>query len=414
MPDSLNPWPTHKGIMATPVHHLLRLTLALILLLSITAESSWAGQVQSSGITVTGSDVTIIATDPYSSDATCLLSQEPALIIGDNEEDENHWFTSFRGMGRLSDGSVVAVDRGTAEVRVFDDTGQFIRSMGRRGNGPGEFGDAFILWVTGGDTLWVGDTRPWRYNVFTAQGDFVRQVRLDPEYLNPSRGGGVLDNGYSVNAWEKSEHVRDFSSPDSLIVEFHDPNGKLVTVLDRIPNGTMGSIKNGPPNFVMGHLFEARAEIDALGSTIVLAHGDTPELKVLDQALNLRMIMRWDEPARKVTGSDIRAWRGELTESRGELDEYDEALMSRDRPVADEFPVMSSVRIGRDGRIWVRRYDRPREDLGWFAFSPDGEFVCHMAPMPGAVWEFGADYVLLLHRSESGPDTVRMYRLVAP
>ena len=69
---------------------------------------------------------------------------------------------------------------------------------------------------------------------------------------------------------------------------------------------------------------------------------------------------------------------------------------------------------GRDGRVWVRQYDRPREDRAWLGFSPAGDFLCHLAPLPGGVTEFGAGHVLLQGESEMGIPTVRLYRLDVP
>ena len=365
------------------------------------------------------SDVKIVTSDPARSNATCTFSEEPALTIGASDKDVSHMFTTIRGMGRLSTGSVVAVDRTSAEVRIFDDAGQHLRTMGEPGEAPGEFLNPFILWVTPGDTLWVGDYRPWRYSVFTAQGEFVRRVNLDPPYVNPSRAGGVLDNGYTVNAREEWIRSPDFAAPDTMVVEVHDPGGRLVGSLARIPHGTLGKVSEASDNFWLSPLFEAVAEVDAVGSTIVLAHGSKPEILVLDDAFKLRSIIRWTEPERKVTYGDVRAWRRDYTERYTRSifsgwDRNDDAMISPDRPVADVFPAMSSVRIGRDGRIWIRRYDRPGEDRGWLAFSADGEFICHMAKLPGGVWEFGADYVLVLHEAERGPETVQLYNLEVP
>ena len=70
--------------------------------------------------------------------------------------------------------------------------------------------------------------------------------------------------------------------------------------------------------------------------------------------------------------------------------------------------------IGRDGRIWIRQYYRPREDRGWLAFDSDGEFVCHMAPPPAPVEEFGEDYVLLVGVPEFGAETVQLHSLSQP
>ena len=366
-------------------------------------------------VAIDSSDVKIVTSDPMNSDATCTISEDPILVIGNDEEDESHFFTTVRGMGRLSDGSVAVVDRRAAEVRIFDAAGRHLRSMGESGEAPGEFLDPFILWVAAGDTLWVGDARPWRYNVFTARGEFVRRVSLTPVYPNPARGGGVLDNGYTVNTRRLWPTITDFTVPDTLIVEVHDPGGELVGSLARIPNRADGRVKESPPTFMMSPLFHSFAEIDALGSTIVLAHGSKPEVRVLDNALNLRTIIRWREPDREVTSADVRTWREEYRQRRtSRWRESDDANVSTDRPVADLFPVMSNIRVGRDGRIWIRRFDRPREDLGWLVFGADGEFNCHMAQLPGDPWEFGADYVLLLHEPDLGVETVRMHRLTGP
>jgi hypothetical protein len=239
---------------------------------------------------------------------------------------------------------------------------------------------------------------------------------LDPVYSNTSRAGGVLENGYTVNT-RRGATVRtpDFDVPDTMIVEIHEPDGKLVGNLVRIPHFTYGQVSEAP-GVGFYPLFEAGAEVDALGSTIVLAHGSKPEVQVLDDESNLQMIIRWSEPNREVTRADIRAWREDYRELRSssDWDQYDDAITSPERPVADIFPAMSSVKVGRDGRIWVRQYDRPREDGRWLAFGADGKFFCHMAQPPGDVWEFGADYVLLLHESEFGVETVRMHRLASP
>ena len=369
-------------------------------------------------ISIDNAGVQIVNSDPTSSDATCTISEEPVLVIGEEEEDERHWFSYIRGMGRLSDGSVAAVDRATAEIRIYDEAGRHLRSMGRHGEGPGEFNDPYMLWITAGDTLWVGDNSPWRYNLFTAQGEFVRQVNFTPVFPYAPQAAGVLDNGYTVNPRSKSASREDFSVPDTLIVQIHDPGGQLVGSLARMPDRTSGVVSEAPDLWLFP-LFQSFAEFDARGSTIVLAHGRDTELRILDDEFNLRTIVRWFEPDREVTRADVRAWREDYTEGRTQFastdwTRFDDARLSDERPVADLFPAISHLMLGRDGRVWVEQYDRPREDRGWLAFGPDGEFLCHLAQLPGDVREFGADYVLLLHETELGIQTVHMYRLDHP
>ena len=60
---------------------------------------------------------------------------------------------SSGGAIRLSDGRIVIANRMTHEIRYFDSTGTWIRSSGRKGQGPGEFSDPFYIQPLRGDTF---------------------------------------------------------------------------------------------------------------------------------------------------------------------------------------------------------------------------------------------------------------------
>ena len=186
--------------------------------------------------TTAGDSVRVVVSDPYRSDAMCSVGEEPLLVIGDREGDPAHLLGQVAGAARLSDGSVAVVDGTVGEVRVFDQTGEHVRSMGRIGEGPGEFRNAWYIWVLPGDTLWVGDYRPWRYNVFAPDGEWLRAVEMDPLYLNPSRGGGALANGTLVTSRMEGRGTQSFETPDTLVVEAHGPDGKLSGVVAQLPH----------------------------------------------------------------------------------------------------------------------------------------------------------------------------------
>ena len=365
--------------------------------------------------------VRIVTNDPLSSDATCRAGEEPIFRVGDSEDDENQWFSTIRGMGLLSDGSVAVIDRSSEEVRVFGPDGSHLVSMGRPGDGPGEFRSAWFLWVLPGDTLWVGDYRPWHYNVFTRDGQFVRAVQMMPPYANPSRRGGVLRNGISVNTRTTYVASSNFTVPDTLLLEAHDDEGRLVTTLARVPNMIEGmTAKSEAANLVLNPLFAASAHADAIGSTIATGHGRDPEVRLFDDDLRLRRIVRWSEPSRQVTSAEVSAWRDNYVESRGGRDSdrwgpFDEAIIDPDRPAADVYPAFSSLKLGTDGRLWVAPYRKAgQEARRWMAFEPDGTFSCHLERVPISIHEIGADYVLGIQSDELGVQTVVMYSLGRP
>lgn len=71
--------------------------------------------------------------------------------------------------------------------------------------------------------------------------------------------------------------------------------------------------------------------------------------------------------------------------------------------------------LGRHGRLWVKRFAKPREEPEWMAFGPEGGFVCRLAHGSDLTpYEFGSDYMLALARDDLGAERVLMYRLLPP
>ncbi len=62
-------------------------------------------------------------------------------------------------------GMIYVLDLLAPEIRVFDSTGVFSHTIGRKGEGPGEFTDAAWMTFGPGDTLWVIDRGSARYSM---------------------------------------------------------------------------------------------------------------------------------------------------------------------------------------------------------------------------------------------------------
>ncbi len=370
-------------------------------------------------IAIDSAGVRVVTSDPRNSDAYCALGDEPTLTLGVVEGEEPDMFHWVRGANRLSDGSVAVLDNGTREVRIFGADGLHLRSMGGKGEGPGEFRIGRYIWVLPGDTLWVGDYRPWRYNVYASSGEYVRTVDMKPQYFNASLGGGVLDNGVSVNVRDlHGPRDLDFRVPAPWFVEAHAADGSVVGELARLEAEREGTWEGA--GVVMNMLFDPRPAVHARGTTIAIATARKPEVRLLDEQLRLRRIVRWADPDRRVTPADVKAHRDRYIEWRGGRDSEewrpsDDALTSDRRPVADVFPTVESLHVGRDGRLWVYPYRKPGTSEDWWAFGTDGEFQCRLDHPAGVtIYEFGADYLLGVHSDELGTERVVMYELRPP
>ena len=66
------------------------------------------------------------------------FGDRPQITIGGDGAAYTE-FLNIGGVWRLSDGSIAVVNRATKAIRVFNARGAFLHTVGRQGQGPGEF-----------------------------------------------------------------------------------------------------------------------------------------------------------------------------------------------------------------------------------------------------------------------------------
>lgn len=365
-------------------------------------------------LAVDSAGIEIVTSDPLTAGAGCILGDEPILSIGELDGEDPYLFHQIRDATRLSDGSVAVVDGSSREVRVFSGTGEHHLSMGGAGEGPGEFRGPWLLWVLPGDTLWAGDYMPWRFNIFSRTGEFSHAVQPDPYQLHAFVRGGVLANGTSINVTQAMTPPG--AEETTLLVLAHGPDGALIDTVASLPGSRFEPLSDLPGFFLMP-VFHPGSLVAARGSAIAMTNARNPEVHILDAEFRLRLIVRWLDPYRDVTDRHVQAFREDYVAERGGRDNpgwsaADEASIGDSRAVAELFPTASDLMFGRAGRLWVKRFARPREEPEWLAFGPDGGFVCRFTPGSDLTpYEFGSDYMLAHRVDDLGTERVLMYRL---
>src|SRR5687768_2934188 len=91
----------------------------------------------------------------------------PTVRIGTADGDSSEVLFGAFSVDRTSDGRIVVANSGTSEVRIYDARGVHLRTMGRRGDGPGEFRALLRLGVIRGDTILAYDWRHGRITWFS-------------------------------------------------------------------------------------------------------------------------------------------------------------------------------------------------------------------------------------------------------
>lgn len=215
------------------------------------------------------------------------LAADPELEIGTLEASDEA-LINVSAARTLSDGRIVVYDNGDDWLRYFSADGDFIRTSGREGEGPGEFNSGISIDVLEGDTVVVDDLLLRRLSYFDAEGDFVRTVNPPgASYLYLSSGAdGTLYTRSGTNPMYLGEG-NGLLRGAGVITHLDGEGRSLRAVLEfRTSEGIVAN--NGYLSAAVGRDHFARAHPDGF----VLGFADDFHYEVYDFEGNLRRVVR--------------------------------------------------------------------------------------------------------------------------
>ncbi|MFN8571255.1 MAG: 6-bladed beta-propeller [Gemmatimonadaceae bacterium] len=353
--------------------------------------------------------------------ATWSVDPKPLLRIGGAAGEGPMELAQVLGVARLSDGRVVIANGGSTELRVFSPTGAFIRSIGRKGLGPGEF-DGIILMYRSADTLVVHD-RQGRLQIYTADGTLVRS------YARPTFGArgvsstlGMLSDGASVV--QGMDPVTDATSDDvtaTATLGLKPPGTNEARAFTQIP--VFERVRRGGQ--LMGLFLGAVSRVAVMGERMCAGYTIRWEVQCFDRGGRLMSRTSRDVRPGRVSDADIEEFRrGYLVANRSQPEEKVKAALQMfqfaDRRSAfgrfvpsptgelwvGEFVVLESFVPGRRGTVI------PEKPTTWSVLGADGSWVADVVlPARFSLLDAGRDYVAGIELDEDDVESVVLYRL---
>jgi hypothetical protein len=352
------------------------------------------------------------------------LAASPSLVIGDRPESD-YVLSRVAGAARLSDGRIVVADGGSLQLKVFDSEGEFVSSVGGRGDGPGEFRQLVAFGTLAGDTMFA-QSGPGTVTFFDPDGGFLRRVNVFTPQAGPDGLkfiAAVLD--------DQSVVVGPIPMPE--------PRPAGTRWVDSIPLAIMGrdtaeqvSLGNFPAMLVVMDegtprppWFGPQAAFAADETSLFVGYGAEYSIKVFSPNGVLQRIIRRRWTPTAVTRGDIDEFVTEwakrwVTATGPEAERQRQDL--RDDPYASEVPAYSQLIVGRLGRLWVREAHladapgagqlttSPLVPSVWSVFDGGGGWLGDVTmPADFLPTDIGADYVMGIARDLDGVETVVEY-----
>ena len=358
----------------------------------------------SAGVRIVDVDSTAV------NNASLWTAVEEPLSIGMETGPEEYLFADAASPRQLSNGSI-AVANNSFEVRFYDARGKYIRSLGRRGNGPGEFREISNIFVGNGDSLIVLDASRSIISVFDSRDSLRRTFPLSAEARDGSSHGlqhngalGFLRN-YGALKRRETREVGVFN--DSVFLISQESGEEKTDTLARM--GGYYTIVTANTRAQRGGLGEPLLSVG--DSSIVGAFSGEFVLRAFHGVQQRPLLVRVNWPREPITEAAINSFKSLTLMRNGERVE-----LPFDSPASEPLPLhlppLGGLIIDRSGRIWVKlRNYTPTLDAHYIIFSYGGRPVGRIM-LPGALSlsDVGADYVLGIFTNHEGVETVRRYR----
>lgn len=349
------------------------------------------------------------------------FSSEPVLEIGDEEKNDNYRFYRSFDAIQLSDGRIMVSNSGTHEIRIYDKEGTFLKSFGREGKGPGEFGSwsSMRIYRMGPDSISISDSGNKRINVFNVEGDLGRTINIRPikGAGNPSMSDIFSDNSWLI--WTTVGSAVLNGTPGSIIEKDYgfyrlDSNNNYSSLLFSIPaRPRYVNQTGGVTNYPFIPLTPEPQYLTDTNNGILYSSGKKAEIIVLDSTGSRTKIFRWKVPQQPVSEIWNRYKKHFLSsfDSEKRRKQY-RHFYDQDLPLPEMTPALATIKIDRLGYIWAQRYKLPWEDkLQWDVLEPSGRWLGTLELPPGLrITDIGEDY-LLGYRYKEGVQHIVKYSL---
>ena len=331
------------------------------------------------------------------------------------------------GLARLADGRVATLSFTNKQVFIFEPSGELSRTIGRAGEGPGEFGIPEGMQYLPPDTLIVWERFMTAIHYFDTAGTLLKERSVD--YATLMEHGATFedplrlvlpDGSFLIGIKDKPDGAQEEDcSHLSTTVSFEGqdaiplPGEHLVRIDTAYAAHPFGCFRPGSRIAVGGDP----------PSVYISNRGDEVHQRSLDGTL-VRIIRRTTEPP-PVTD---KAWNAEL-ENREQVQEARSlgwgTGTSRERPRRVAYPAIEALIVDTEGYLWTKEWSASESGIPdqWSVFDPEGVWLgaLPVPPKPQPMdlylctlfdpcW-VGRDFLLMIRRDELGVERVEGYRI---
>lgn len=291
---------------------------------------------------------------------------EEDLSIG-NEEDENYTFYRIGSPVIDSEGNILVLDRANFRIQKYDREGKYLQTIGRQGQGPGEFEQPWTMCVDKQQNIYIRDVRD--IDIFDENGRHIKST-IQSERFGPffgiTRDGNIIAYSQSIRPGETLEDV----------VLIDKTGKKIKTIVTYKSDASFGK------GIDLGRAYTPGLRFDQINEELaVYGYSSEYKLYVIDSSGNLVHIIEKAEPPTPLSQKEINKVLDDYIERQKERkigQKYSRSELKKTSKFPKNFSFFVGFQVDDKGRIYVTRFKSRLDDYKgayYDIFSKDGFYL---------------------------------------
>lgn len=310
-----------------------------------------------------------------------VVTAEADLVIGSEERGDAYILGDVRGVEPAADGTIYIFDKQAAEIRAFDASGVYLRTVAGPGQGPGEIAEANGMALVGDTVLWVHDHRKWRMSGIGTHGGELDGYELPVKSYGYIFSGVIDNDGRYWKSFSQTDAPRTYppdpgyqeNTYEAWLLGYDYRTGRRDSIYQWTSTSSVfiASTGNGWAHYGIPFRGGRTSKVDPHGG---FWHAWTSDYRIarLGPSSDTLFVLTVEEAPLPVTEADRDAMLEGVTAEDPERLEAMQQVMSY---MPDFKPLISGLQIDDEGRVWVRRVTHADARPEYDVFSAEGEYV---------------------------------------
>jgi len=294
---------------------------------------------------------------------------EEDLVLG-SESDDQYMFYRIWDIKTDAENNIFVLDSGATRIQKYDKNGKLVQTIGRQGQGPGEFQRPVELRLDKKGNLYVLEMA--KVHMFDPAGKFVKSTKIPFFYMDlaaDGKGNFIVTGRVTVEGAQ------------NLGVLILAPDGHIQKKIAEFPGLPLHETGTS-----ISHGYSPQIESAPMSNEgIVYGYNLDYKFYIVDWSGQNVLTFEKDEPSKSISQKEKNKITSDLTKSlaRAGLG-WSDSMVEKMANLPEHRPYFDRIRVDDMGRIYVRRLKSvldDSEESTFDIFGNDGHYL-YTATLP--------------------------------